>query len=134
MTEYYLWLLQFMGAANPRSIQLIRHYGSPEGVYTAFQKLGDNIKFLKPTEAEALKTASLEKSREILQLCAEHEYRAITLEDEEYPLPLKNIYNPPLVLFVAGELHKNELCIAVVGTREACEYSLKVTDNLCRKL
>jgi DNA processing protein len=134
MTEYYLWLLQFMGAANPRSVQLIRHFGSPEAVYAAFQKLGGNIKFLKPAEAEALKTASLEKSREILQLCAEHKYRAITLEDEEYPLPLKNIYNPPLVLFAAGDLHKNELCIAVVGTREACEYSLKVTQRLCKKL
>jgi DNA processing protein len=134
MTEYYLWLLQFMGAANPRSLQLIRHFGSPEAVYSAFEKLGDNIKFLKSTEAEALKTASLEKSREILQECAEYKYRAITLDDEEYPLPLKNIYNPPLVLFAAGDLHKDELCIAVVGTREACEYSLKVTDTLCRRL
>ncbi|MCL2638762.1 MAG: DNA-processing protein DprA [Oscillospiraceae bacterium] len=134
MTEYYIWLLQFMGAANPRSIQLIRHFGPPEAVYAAFQKLGDNIKFLKPAEAEALKTASLEKSREILQECEKFGFRAITLEDAEYPLPLKNIYNPPLVLFAAGELPQNELCIAVVGTREACEYSLKVTQRLCRKL
>ncbi|MDR2560123.1 MAG: DNA-protecting protein DprA, partial [Oscillospiraceae bacterium] len=134
MTEYYLWLLQFMGAANPRSIQLIRHFGSAEAVYAAFQKLGGDIKFLKPAEAEALPNATLDKSREILQECEKYNYRAVTLEDSEYPLPLKNIYNPPLVLFISGELYENELCVAVVGTREACEYSLKVTQRLCKKL
>ncbi|MCL2697165.1 MAG: DNA-processing protein DprA [Oscillospiraceae bacterium] len=134
MTEYYLWLLQFMGAANPRSIQLIRHFGSPEAVYSAFGRLGHDIKFLKPDESKALQCATLDKSREIMQECEKHGYRAITLEDPEYPLALKNIYNPPLVLFTAGELYKDELCIAVVGTREACEYSLIVTQRLCRKL
>jgi DNA processing protein len=134
MTQYYLWLLQFMGAANPRSIQLIRHFGSPEGVYAAFGKLGDNIKFLKPAEFDALPSATLEKSHKILLLCEKHGYRVITLEDPEYPQPLKNIYNPPLVLFISGELYERELCIAVVGTREACEYSLNVTQKLCKKL
>jgi len=132
MVEYYLWLLQVMGAANPRSVQLIRHFGSPEAVYAAFQK---NLpRFLKPAEAEALKTASLDKSREILQTCAKYNYRVITLEDTEYPIALKNIYNPPIVLFAAGELPKSELCITVVGTREACDYSFKVTQRLCYRL
>jgi DNA processing protein len=134
MTQYYLWLLQFMGAANPRSIQLIRHFGSPEKVYEEFGRLGNSIKFLKPAELEALPSASLAKSREIIELSEKHNYRIITLQDPEYPLPLKNIYNPPLVLFISGELYEHELCIAVVGTREACEYSLKVTQQLCKKL
>jgi DNA processing protein len=123
-----------MGAANPRSIQLIRHYGSPEAVYAAFEKLGNNIKFLKPAEAEALHTASLDQSREIMQTCERFNYRIITLEDADYPTPLKNIYNPPILLFVAGGLHKSELNITVIGTREACDYSLKVTQRLCYRL
>ncbi|MCL2018221.1 MAG: DNA-processing protein DprA [Oscillospiraceae bacterium] len=135
MNEHYLWLLQVMGAANPRSIQLIRHYGSPEAVYEAFGKLGGNVKLLKPGEAENLKTASLEKSQEIMQICTEYNYRILTLTDDDYPTALKNIYNPPIVLFVSGSLPADEqLCITVIGTRDACDYSLKVTQNLCRKL
>ncbi|MDR2531846.1 MAG: DNA-processing protein DprA [Oscillospiraceae bacterium] len=134
MTEYYLWLLQFMGAANPRSVQLIRHYGSAQAVYEAFSKAGNDVKFLKPGEAEALKTASLEKSREIMQIGESYNYRAITLEDEQYPVALKNIYNPPIMIFAAGELPCEELCIAVIGTREACDYSFKVTKRLCSQL
>jgi DNA processing protein len=134
MTEYYLWLLQFMGAANPRSVQLIRHYGSAEAVYKRFEQLGSSIKFLKPAESEALRTASLEKSQEIMQTCDRLGYRIITLDDERYPLALKNIYNPPIVLFAAGELPQQELSIAVIGTREACDYSFNVTRRLCMNL
>ncbi|MCL2108558.1 MAG: DNA-processing protein DprA [Oscillospiraceae bacterium] len=130
MSEYYLWLLQVMGAANPRSVQLLRRYGSAEAVYHEIVSEG-NQRFLKPTEAAALETASLDKSRDILQMCEEHNYRVVTLEEPAYPLALKNIYNPPILLFTSGELPKEELCLAVVGTREACDYSFKVTKRLC---
>jgi DNA processing protein len=122
-----------MGAANPRSVQLIRHYGSAGAVY---KRLTDRpVSFLKQGEADALKTASLDKSQEILQECAKKNYRAVTLEDADYPITLKNIYNAPIVLFVSGELPKeNELTIAIVGTREACEYSFKVARRLCTGL
>lgn len=130
MTEYYLWLLQVMGAANPRSVQLLRHYGSAEAVYDAVVNKG-NKRFLKPCEANALETASLEKSAEIMQVCADYNYRVVTLEDPEYPVALKNIYNPPILLFTAGVLPAEELCLTVVGTRDACDYSYKVTKRLC---
>ncbi|MCL2077886.1 MAG: DNA-processing protein DprA [Oscillospiraceae bacterium] len=134
MTQYYLWLLQFMGAANPRSVQLIKHYGSAEAVYEAFQTDGCNPRFLKSSETAALKTASLDNSREIMQICANNHYRIVTLEDADYPVALKNIYNPPILLFVSGDLLREELCLAVVGTRNACDYSFKITKKLCTRL
>jgi len=134
MTEYYLWLLQFMGAANPRSLQLIRHYGSVCAVYEAFKHENGGVRFLKENEAAALKTASLEKSCSILDMAQKSGYRVITLDDAEYPLPLKNIYNPPPVLFAAGLLPESDTCLTVIGTREACDYSFKVTGKLCGRL
>ena len=132
MTEYYLWLLQFMAAANPRSVQLIRHYGSVKNVYEAFKN--GEPKFLKPVESAALKTASLDKSREIMQTCEKYNFRVMTIDDENYSVALKNIYNPPVVLFVSGELCRNELCITVIGTRDACDYSYRITRKLCSRL
>lgn len=47
----------------------------------------------------------------------------ICLEDEEYPTLLKNIFNPPVGLFVVGNLKSCNLdrCLAVVGSRKASE-------------
>ena len=130
MTEYYLWLLQFMGAANPRSVQLIKRFGSAGEVYRAYTENPERFAKL----ANAQNSASLEESKNILDLCERHGYRVITLEQPDYPPALKNIYNPPVVLFVAGELSLDELTIAVVGTREACEYSFRATKRLCMSL
>ena len=39
-----------------------------------------------------------------MQECAQNDIRIITLDDPEYPTLLKNIYSPPIVLFVLGSL------------------------------
>jgi len=134
MTEYYLWLLQFMGAANPRSVQMLKHYGSAEEIYKAYTDGERFVKILKPNEAEALKSASLDVSSDIIKMCGDYNYRILTLEDADYPMALKHIYNPPIAIFVSGSLPKEELSLTVVGTREACDYSYRITKRLCSGL
>lgn len=128
MIEYYLWLLQLMGAANPKSRELIRRYGSPKAAYEAVYG-GEGKKFLSPAETRRVKGASLENSRKILDLCEKERIRIVTLSDEDYPKNLLNIYNPPLLLFYKGDISclNGEICISAVGAREMTEYTAKVT-------
>lgn len=72
----------------------------------------------------------------------EHEYvsdiplqKAITILDEDYPAGLLQLKYPPYVLFYCGnkELLKEE-SIAVVGSRDACNYGINATQMLVRKL
>jgi len=58
---------------------------------------------------------------------------SLLIWDERYPKILKEIYDPPLVLFVTGNpdlLQEN--WVAVVGTRKASPLSLKATEYLVR--
>jgi len=128
MIEYYLWLLQLMGAANPKSQELIQHYGSLKEVYEAVYG-GDGKRFLSPAEARRLNGASLENSRKILDICDNQGVSIVTLHDKEYPQNLLNIYNPPLLLFYKGDISclNSEICISAVGTRDMTEYTAKVT-------
>ncbi|MGB9839438.1 DNA-processing protein DprA [Thermovenabulum sp.] len=59
----------------------------------------------------------------------------ITIDDKDYPQLLKEIYDPPLVIYVKGkkELLKKE-SIAIVGTRKPTEYGKKVAEELAAKL
>jgi len=52
--------------------------------------------------------------------------KTINIEDENYPKLLKEIKDPPEVLYIKGELNPNEQCFAVVGTRMASSYGKQV--------
>lgn len=59
----------------------------------------------------------------------------ISIESEEYPEQLRNIYDAPLKLYVLGnkELLKKK-GIAIVGSRKATEYGKKVALKLSERL
>ena len=82
--------------------------------------------------ADEAKHAKL--SREFLE---EVEYiekegiRPICWSDDGYPEDLKNIYDPPSVLFCKGELLSvDSNAVAIVGARRCSEYGLKVAEKL----
>lgn len=135
MTEYYLWLLQLFGTANPKILQLIQHYGSAEAVYNAVNGEKDT-QFLSPTEIKKLGNATLDNSKRILEQCDNLKIKIVTMDDKDYPYRLQNIYNPPVLLFYKGNIKglDDEICVAGVGARSATEYTAKITSRTCRDL
>lgn len=60
-----------------------------------------------------------------------HGVRLVTILDDIYPPLLKQIYDPPAVLFLRGALpDPARKHLAVVGSRKASRYGLRVTDEL----
>lgn len=61
---------------------------------------------------------------------------AITWDDEQrYPRHLRHIQNPPVVLYVRGELlPRDEIAVAIVGTRTPSEYGRRVANKLAAEL
>jgi len=55
-----------------------------------------------------------------------NEIRKVSIEDENYPKLLKEIKNPPKILYYRGELKPEENCFAIVGTRVASSYGKQV--------
>jgi DNA processing protein len=61
--------------------------------------------------------------------------RALTLLDDDYPANLRNVADPPPVLFVRGELRSEDTrAVALVGTRRATAYGHAVAERLARDL
>ena len=61
--------------------------------------------------------------------------RPLTLRDPAYPPRLKEIYDPPPVLYVRGDLlPRDEVAIAVVGTRRPTIYGRQVAEELVTDL
>lgn len=87
---------------------------------------------LETAERLLLQSAEADPEKE-LRAADKAGVSVFTLRDEGYPELLKNIYDPPLVLYVRGEL-KPAPAAAIVGTRKATAYGLRTAGRLAREL
>lgn len=133
-TKYLLALSNAPGLGPIRVKTLLHHFKNPiavwniskEDVYKVFgEKLGrDFLKYKKNTDVEAL-----------VNKVEGGNVRLLTILDKDYPKLLKEIHDPPVVLYYRGEiLPKDELSIAVVGSRKMTDYGQEVTKSLVRDL
>ncbi len=64
-----------------------------------------------------------------------HGVRAITIKDENYPPLLKELHDAPALLYVRGTLPEpDRRHVAVVGSRKATNYGLRVTEEIVSDL
>lgn len=76
----------------------------------------------------------IDPKREI-KLAKENGIDIITIDDDEYPESLKLISDPPIVLYIKGEISKNDnLSIAIVGSRNASSYGRNVCSIFAKGL
>ncbi len=71
--------------------------------------------------------SKLNPEKEFARLQKE-DIQIITIQDPDYPLPLKNIAQPPFLLYVKGDPKVlNNLCFGIVGTRRPTDYGRRAT-------
>ncbi|MDR2180958.1 MAG: DNA-processing protein DprA [Synergistaceae bacterium] len=58
--------------------------------------------------------------------------RFITVDDEDYPVRLKDLPSPPIGIYVKGKLDTLKPCLAVVGTRRCSHYGRTVAEAVGR--
>jgi len=111
---------------------ILEHFGTPEMVYNARDRDYLDVVGIKKEDIKQLMQKELEPANKILSSCKEIGCRVISLFDSEYPERLRNIYNPPLVLYVKGNMpcFDDEVVVGVVGTRKCTLYGVKIADSI----
>lgn len=70
-----------------------------------------------------------------LELIAKHQVQLITFWDSEFPANLKKISDPPILLFVKGQLATaDDRAVAVVGTRTPSPYGKVIAEKISSEL
>ncbi|MFT8319482.1 MAG: DNA-processing protein DprA [Bacillus sp. (in: firmicutes)] len=92
--------------------------------------------FSRPLKSEAIEDYHSPLIQEQISQYAPNGITAITYFDSRYPSILKEIYQPPWVLYAKGDLSllNFEKKLAIVGSRLATNYSQKVIENLIPEL
>ncbi|MCL2513351.1 MAG: DNA-processing protein DprA, partial [Oscillospiraceae bacterium] len=129
--EYWIWLQKSVYPGE-RVHELLAYFGSPEKLYEAGKNEWMLSGAVSKNLAENLIKRNPSESYRVMEECGRKNWHIITPDMEEYPPLLLRIENYPLALYVWGD--KNILTakvpLAVVGTRGATDYGIKVAKSL----
>ena len=130
---YWMWLTMALGPANPRKWEIIKPYDS---IVSAYEDISNGGGALTSSESKKANGTDLDSAQKMLEYCASKGITVLSYESEGYPQRLREIYNPPTVLFCLGnpDYVDSRVCIGVVGTRKPSDYTVSVTEWLCSEL
>lgn len=134
MNRSLLRLVRIFGAGNPVIHKVIEYYGNAENACAELDK-GD-IRFLADKQQrEMVSFVTDDKIDKVILWCEKRDIKLVNLYENEYPGMLREIYNPPVVLFYCGDLSCLErTTVTAVGAREITPYIEKLSFRICRDL
>jgi DNA processing protein len=116
--------------------RLLDQFKTPDVVFQVSKKELLNIEGLGGKVADAIRCGPLEKEvQKELGLLKKVGGTILTLNDDAYPKRLKEIYDPPALLYVRGGLKKeDDLAVSIVGSRKTSPYGREMTEKISRDL
>ena len=132
MLLHWIWLAHRPGLSDRGRAALLQRFQDPEDIFYADRKTLAEVEGLSGTGLEALGDKSLDEAQSILKICRDKKLGILTFQDAAYPRRLRNISDPPAVLYYKGQIPDLESCpaIAVVGTRKASAYGLTTAKRM----
>ena len=132
MLIHWIWLSTRPGVSDRARAELLRHFQDAEDIYFADGEAYAVAEGLSADAVASLCDKNLTQAEEVLAECADKDIRVLTWRDAAYPSRLRNISDPPVVLYYKGRLPEFDSLplIAVVGTRSASSYGLTVAKRM----
>ena len=130
--ENWIWLSQLRCLRVRTRMALLERFANATEIRMAERRELERLEGITPQEVEALQAPANGDAVRILRRCEEEDVQIVTIQDAVYPERLRNIPDPPFVLYLKGHLPAvdAEPVIAVVGTRSSTPYGEKMARNI----
>ncbi|MBN2136900.1 MAG: DNA-protecting protein DprA [Sedimentisphaerales bacterium] len=134
--EKSLRLIRADGVGPVTFARLIKHFGSADRALSASVRELAEIDGIGSKTAERIfATRNKFDARAELDLAGKLGVYLVTIDDNRYPAVLRKIYDPPPVLYVKGDLTRNDnLAISIVGARRCSFYGTEQASRLAHFL
>ncbi len=127
-------LIEHVGPVRVR--QLLEHFGDPPAILAASREQLLRVQGIGEETAQAI--SQWEKTVDLaaeLKRIADFGCQIVIQSDPEYPELLRQIYDPPIVLYVKGTLlPKDKNAVALVGSRMTTHYGIETARKLAYQL
>ncbi len=129
-----LHLVPGLGSVGCRA--LIDEFKEPAKVLNASPRVLSQVPGIRPGVIDIISShPPYKEAEEELVRASKGKVTILSWDNPAYPKALRSIYNPPMLLFVKGDASQlNRPALAVVGSRAATSYGLKIARRLGREL
>jgi DNA processing protein len=135
MREWIAWNMT-PGVGPRAATKLLERFGSAESVFAATRAELESLR-LKPEAIESIMARDLfERAADEIERVRSMGADILLLDDGVYPALLREIFDPPVTLYVKGEwsICLDEPCVAIVGSRRSSTYGQNAGLMLARDL
>ena len=132
MLVHWIWFAHRPNLTDRAKAMLMQHFSAPEDIFYADKGSFAHLDFLTEEARESLTDKNLIPAEEILETCSREKIHILTYRDAGYCARLKNIADPPMVLYYKGRLPDWDASpvIGIVGTRKASAYGLTAAKRM----
>lgn len=131
MLRYWVWLAQAAFIGPMKIARLFECFDTPETIYHADES-ALALAGLTERETASLQNKDLSEAKHIVEACYDRHIGILTLHDVGYPAALREIADPPPVLYYVGRLPElsRKATLGVVGARKASAYGQTTAKRL----
>jgi len=128
---HWLALKMIPGLGTRTAVRLIERYRTPQAILRASRSELEASGVAGSVAQSIASGCSFEDAVVQAKKMGESGAELVTLSDPRYPARLKEIFDPPLALFVRGRVELlGSLTLGVVGTRRPTPYGIAVSEHL----
>ena len=135
--KYLLALNKIPGIGCKRFMSLLEYYKNGKTIWNLSKK---DLMYVpnideKVSDSIIKQRTIIDPDKELLETIKKG-INVVTIFDDNYPFLLKNIYDPPPIIYFKGELSqdKDNVSIAVVGSRKPTYYGRYVAEKISKQL
>ncbi len=115
--------------------RLVEKFGHPRQIIAASPAQLRKVKGVGDKAVAGITAVADEDVDAELELAKKHRTAIIRLDDEAYPAALKNIYDPPPVIYIRGRMEPSDaLAFAIVGSRRCTHYGMEQAERFSHLL
>lgn len=128
LNKYWVWFSRINEIGAKAQNELLKKYKNPEKIWNL--RKSELNKILCQEQIEIILNNEYKENLQVyIEYMKKHSIKMITINDEIYPCNLRNIYDPPIVLYLIGnEKILNNFSIAIIGSRVCSNYG-KIVAN-----
>ncbi len=128
---YWLALKLIPGLGTRTSGKLLDRFRTPQAIFRAARTELEGAGLSGAVAQSIASGCSFEDAAAQQQKMLDAGAELVTIGDPRYPQPLREIFDPPVLLFVRGRVELLQtLMLGVVGTRHPTPYGLAVAERL----
>lgn len=134
--RYWVWLSLIKGLGPKKKYKLLKLYNSPKEIYKLKK---EELLKIEGIGEEIARNIILSKNERLLdchiKYMIENKIEVIHIYEKDYPQNLKEIYDPPIILYIKGNKKiLNNKNIGIVGCRKCTDYGKKAAEYFAYNL